>query len=212
VIGEPACQIDLMQADDRGDAVLAADPMKVLEYPDGSGRVEARDRLIGEHDLRLLGHGARDADALLLPAGKLVGAVECPVGKTDPVERLQREQAVCARQRKNRPRDAVRSEPSRQHVVERRKPADQMMLLEHHPGPSPMRPQLGAAGEDRSAPLNANLTRGRAHEPIEAAQQRRFSCARSAEKNDELPLLEDGARRPQRHDAVGVCNCHVLER
>jgi hypothetical protein len=106
----------------------------------------------------------------------------------------------------------MRGEPSGQNIVERGQTADQMMLLENHAGAPPMRPQLGPAGENRSAPFDANLTGSRSHQPIQAAQQRRFACARGAEKHDEFPALEGRRRGPQRHHAVGICNGHIQER
>lgn len=57
----------------------------------GRGRVEAGDRLIGEHDPRFLCESAGDCDALLLPTGEIrcplielwqdADTVECPVGQ-----------------------------------------------------------------------------------------------------------------------------------
>ena len=50
-------------------------------------RVEGRGRLVEEHEGRLHGEGAGDRDALLLPAGELVG-VDLLLGRqADPLEK-----------------------------------------------------------------------------------------------------------------------------
>ena len=60
----------------------------------GGTRIEARDRLVGKDDPRLLGQDARDRDALLLAAGELVGTLIGFVEKPDMIERGKRELPV----------------------------------------------------------------------------------------------------------------------
>ena len=51
--------------------------------------VERRDRLVGDDEVRIGGQRARDADALLLPAGELVRiAVDEPLAQPDRLHQL----------------------------------------------------------------------------------------------------------------------------
>ena len=68
-IGKPSSQIHLVEADDRGDAVFAANAVKVRKHFHARRRIETRHRLIGQNNLRPLCHGPGDADTLLLTAG-----------------------------------------------------------------------------------------------------------------------------------------------
>ena len=92
-----AGEIDLMQADDGGDAVASADAVQQRQHAVGGRRIEAGDRLVGQDQRRLLRHRARDADALLLAARQLVGAPQRAVEQADALERFQR-QSSCRRE------------------------------------------------------------------------------------------------------------------
>ena len=94
-----------MKADDGGDAVLAADAVQIGKNPLGRRRIEAGNGLVGEDDLRLLRHGAGDADTLLLAARQPVGTIKGAIEQTDPVDGRQGDMAV-------RPRGSAASEDS----------------------------------------------------------------------------------------------------
>ena len=96
-----------MKADDRGDAIFPADPVQVLQHLGGGRGIKASDRLVCKHDLGLLRHRTRYPDPLLLPARELIGAIQCAVGKTDPVESLKRHDSISAGQRRERPQKPV---------------------------------------------------------------------------------------------------------
>ena len=61
--------------------------------------VERAGRLVAQQDVRPLGDGARDGDALLLAAGQLRREVVQAVAEADQVERLVRRHRVVARSR-----------------------------------------------------------------------------------------------------------------
>ena len=60
----------------------------------GVARIERGDRLVGEQDLRLLHERAGDRDALLLPAGERVRAVQAMRDHVEALQRLDRKRAV----------------------------------------------------------------------------------------------------------------------
>ena len=96
-------------------------------------RIERGGGLVGEHEVRLLHQRARDADALALAAGELVGALRGEVAEPDRVE--QAERAIDVRRRKlAQPGAPYRhiAEPAAQHVLDHREPLDQIVFLEHH--------------------------------------------------------------------------------
>ena len=63
-VGDAPSQVDLVQTDQGGEAVLPADrPQEVEDLPGGGG-VEAGDRFVGEDQGRALDQGAGDPDAL----------------------------------------------------------------------------------------------------------------------------------------------------
>ena len=56
---------------DEGDAELGLQALQLRAHLDAQERVERRERLVEQQDLRLGDQGARQRDALLLPAGEL---------------------------------------------------------------------------------------------------------------------------------------------
>ena len=70
-----ARQIERMQVADHGDAEMLVDAQQRIHHDPRVARIERGDRLVGEDDVGLLHQRARDRDALLLAAGKLVGAL-----------------------------------------------------------------------------------------------------------------------------------------
>ena len=97
-VGIAPGKFELMQAHDGADAVGLANPMQQPEHAVGTRRVEARDRLVGENEGRLLDEGARNADALLLAAGQLIGAAQRIVDQADALDGIQSEPfLVCLR-------------------------------------------------------------------------------------------------------------------
>src|SRR5437763_5025091 len=63
----------IVRGEDEGDARLGVEPLQKIEDLRGGLGVEVGGGLVGEDELRIAGHCARDGYALPLPAGKLVG-------------------------------------------------------------------------------------------------------------------------------------------
>ncbi len=84
-------QVEEVEVHDRRDAELLVDASQVAHHDVAGGRVEARDRLVGEEDGGLLGQGPRDADALLLPAGEVAGPDVCLLDDVDALQRPHRD-------------------------------------------------------------------------------------------------------------------------
>ena len=143
-VGVAAGEFELMQADDRRDAVGLADAVQEREHAVGGRRIEAGDRLVGEHDRRLLHQRAGNADALLLAAGQIVGAPQRVVDKADPLDGGEREPPFGGREREQGAQAGMVAEPPGEHVGEHAQAADQLVLLEHHAGAAPMRAHAAA--------------------------------------------------------------------
>ena len=90
-VGIAAGKFELMQADDRGDAVGLADIAQESENAVGGGRIKTCDRLVGQDQGRVLHQCAGDADALLLAAGELVGAAQRIFEQADAVDGIERQ-------------------------------------------------------------------------------------------------------------------------
>lgn len=73
-IGKASGQLDLVQTDHGGDAILSADFAKHAQDADRGFRVKARHRLVGEDNVRLLSQGPGDPDPLLLAAAEAIRA------------------------------------------------------------------------------------------------------------------------------------------
>jgi len=72
--------------DDEGAVLPPGEVAKQLEDLLPDLRVEVRGRLVGEEERGRAGEGARDRDALLLPARKVARQERLPVGEADGVE------------------------------------------------------------------------------------------------------------------------------
>src|SRR5262245_27519616 len=100
-LGERAAVVELVEAEDRGEAVLAADRLEAVQERARGRGIEARDRLVREEKPRLLDEGAGDPDPLAFAAAQAV----------HPRQRLLREpHAVEARHRQAHVRLGKREE------------------------------------------------------------------------------------------------------
>jgi hypothetical protein len=116
-IGELASQLHLVQADDRSNAVFAANAVKVRQHFLARRRIETCHRLVGENNLRPLRHRPGDADTLLLPPGKFVHPIKRALKQANAFERLQRNSLIQPRQRKYRSQRTVRADAAEQNVL-----------------------------------------------------------------------------------------------
>ncbi len=147
-IGETTCQLDLMQADDRRDIVFAADAVDQFKNSSCRGGIETRHRFVGKNCMRMLRERPRDADALLLAAGQLVRPAQRSIQQLHPVERFESQPTLGVPRRQQRLPGGVERQSADQNVLQRREPADQMMLLKDHGGALAVTPQRRSAGEN----------------------------------------------------------------
>ena len=99
-VSEAASQIDLVQVNERGNAVFSTNSVKVCEHLLAGRRIKAGDRFIGKDNRRSLRHGPGDSDPLLLTARQLVGAIKGSIEQANPLKRLQGDETIRPRQRK----------------------------------------------------------------------------------------------------------------
>ena len=179
------------------DVALAGALRDQLHDLDRGFRIERGGRLVGEHQIGLLHQRARDADALALAAGELVGALGGEVAEPDGVEQLEGAVDIGGRKlaQPGAPHRHI-AEPAAQHVLDHREPLDQIVFLEHHAdAPARHRAIRGRASLARSWPRNMDLARGRIDQPVDAADQRRLAGAGGADDRGHAAAFDGRARR-----------------
>ena len=82
--------IHLVGDDHHGDAQLLVQLLQQIQNRQGRGGVQGGGGLVAEQDLRVVGQGAGDGDALLLAAGELGGVGPGPVAQADQVQQFFR--------------------------------------------------------------------------------------------------------------------------
>ena len=107
LIGHVARARDVVRDVEEGDAELPLELQDQVEDADPDRDVEHRDGLVGQDHARLDRQGARDRDALALPARELVRVL-----LRDLVGRHEPDARAAARARARRPRRASRSRGS----------------------------------------------------------------------------------------------------
>ena len=157
--------------------------------------VEARDRLVGDEQLGLEHHRARDHDALALAAGDLVRVeAEEPLGRAQAGarERGRDELLLVAL-------DLLDAQPLGDRLVDRLARVERAgRVLEDH-----LHLRAGTVGAravvvaDRLA-AEADLARARALEPEDRARERRLAAARLADEREHLARADGEVRRRRR--------------
>jgi hypothetical protein len=146
--------------------------------------VERRDRLVGDQQRGTDRQGARDADALALPAGKLMRP---PVGVFGPerhhVEQLEHAFAPLTRAA----RHALHVERLGDYIGDAHQRVERAVgVLENHLRVAPEQPQRVAVEQRDVAPREADLARGRLDQPQHAAPDRRLAGAGFASDPEHL--------------------------
>jgi hypothetical protein len=174
---DPVRQVDRLvdvvrHEDDRDPELLAHPQDEVFEFEPGL-RVHRRERLVHQQQVGPVGEGPRDRHPLLHAAGQLPRVLPARVGEAHRGQHL------------GHPRGARRAphpaHPQRQvHVARHGQPREQRapVVLEHHADPFRDRPQRRA--------LEQRLSRGRRHQPGQAAQQRGLARAARPDHAGEL--------------------------
>src|ERR1051325_9717459 len=83
---EAAGEVEVVGRDQRGKATGADDSEQRLDHSFGGRVVEIAGRLVGQPDLRIVGEGAHDRDALLLAPGEPRRAVRQAGAEPDPLQ------------------------------------------------------------------------------------------------------------------------------
>src|SRR6266511_2318752 len=88
-IGKAPSQIDVVDIDDHRNISLAGAARDQFHDLDRSLGVERRRRLVRQQEVGVLRQRPRNADALALSAGELVGALSGKVAEADRVEKME---------------------------------------------------------------------------------------------------------------------------
>ena len=148
MLGIALREFELVQAHDGGDAVRLADRVQQTKNAIGSCGIETRNGLVGKQERWLLNERTRDADALLLAAGQLVGATQGIIHQPGTLDRVECKTFLRRRQREQRAQSGMITQASGQHVAEHRCTADQLVLLEHHTCAAAMHSHRAASTQD----------------------------------------------------------------
>ena len=178
-----------------GDPVLALQPGDQVQHLRAHRNVQRRDRLVGDDQLRVQRQGARDADALPLPAGKLVRvAVEHVAAHADHLQQLLdlavalggRADAVYVQRLTNGLRDRAARAQRGEGVLE-----DDLHLAAH------LEPARGR-GRGQVLALEDHLAAGRLLQLQDRAAKRRLAAARLADQAERLAEFERKAHAVDR--------------
>jgi hypothetical protein len=199
-------------------ARLELQPADLVLHVAPDERVERAERLVVEHQLRVDGERAGEADALLHPARELVGEHRRRVLQADEPQHLAGAlQPLCLRY-------ALDLEPEA-HVLDDRAVRQQPEVLEDHRDRVPAQlAQCRAVGGHHVRSQDLDRTRGGLDEPDQRADERRLARPGQAHHDEHLagpdverdvadrhgvarlrPQLGAGERRVvAAHDALGV--------
>ena len=174
---------EVVRDEEAGEAEVALEVAQQVEDRRLHRDVERRDGLVGDQQRRLHGEGAREADALALPAGELVRVAMPELGpQADLLE--ERDDPLVERAS---PGDPVQPErladdrSGRHPRVERR-----VRILEDHVHLAAQRPHLAAREVGDVGAEDADRPGGRLHEPRDAVADRGLAAAGLADQADQL--------------------------
>ena len=173
-------------ADDR-DAEVLVDAQQRIHDDLGVARVERRDGLVRQDQLRLLHQRAGDRDALLLSAGQRVGPLRGQSCHVELVECREGDGAILlAPQLEQRLQGADMAETAHQHVGQHIETAGQVELLEDHRATCPPFAQRTAAQVRHVHVAEPDRALRRIVQPVDHAQQGRLAGAGAADHAHEL--------------------------
>ena len=161
---------------------------QAFEHPEdrvGRLRIEVAGRLIGDQDRRVVGQGAGDGHALLLPARERGGEFVGLIDQLDPLQKLQGAGFPLA------PRVRVAEIHGQHQVFQHGEGRQQLEELEDdaHPAAAPLRQLVLAQLVHRRA-LDKHLTARGPVDPGDHVDQRRLAAARLADDGHKLPRAD----------------------
>ena len=170
LIGERQRLVLAVRDVDEGNVELLLEPAKLGPHPDPQERVERRERLVEQQDLRIGDERARERDALLLAARQLRRNALGVLGHGDELEELHRLLAP------RRLVDALHLEREGD-VVDAGEMGEERIALEHHRRAALGRRQFGDVGR-----ADQDVAFGRALVAGDHPQRRRLAAARRSEQ------------------------------
>jgi hypothetical protein len=111
----------------------------------------------------------------LLPPGEFIDPIERPLEQANAFERLQRNSSIRPGQRKYGPQRTMRTDAAEQNILQRRKTADQMMLLKNHSRAPAVFLQRTAIPENRTPVFDDDIALGWCNQPVQASKQGRLA-------------------------------------
>ena len=205
--------VHLVQGHQHGAAVLAVDLCQDFHDAARRLRVERRDRLVREHDLRALHQRAGDRAALLLPARQGGGALRGLVRDAHAYERFQADADLLPREpaRKAAPERHPMQQPG-QHIDDQGQTAHQVELLENETDPgayaADIRREAAPALHGFAVHEHFAAARIGAHEARHMAQERGLAGARRSDQGHHLPgkhLEVDRVKRAALAEGLAQC-------
>ena len=190
---------------DHDDQAVVCDFREQVHDLDARLGVERAGGLVGQQDLRVVDEGARDGDALHLPAGKLAGLLVHVLGQAHAPERVQRPLAALgARHARQRERQL--------HVGQHGLVRDEVVALEHEADavvavgvPVAVLVLLGGNAVDDQVARIVMV------KPAHDVQQRGLARARRPQDGHELVVAERHGHVVERHLGERACRVRLAD-
>jgi hypothetical protein len=177
-LGEHLRQHHVVDVDDGRQPALGAE---LLDQPHDLPRgfwIERSGRFVHQQEVGILDQRPADADALALAAGQRVGAFVRHVVETDARQQPERLVDIGLRETPEpAPPEADIAEPAGEHVLHHGEPLDQGVFLEDHSHAPARAPQFAAPEPGDHGVVEGDGSGGRLHQPVDAADDGRFSGA-----------------------------------
>ena len=180
IIGHLLCESHLVCDDDHGHTLVGEFRHHVQHFVDEFG-IQRGGRLVKEHDLWIHGEGARNGNALLLPARKLGGICVYFVPESHPFELPA---CLLPRGLGIHPTNLREAEG---HISQSSQVREQVERLEDHPNllADPLRPDFGRCNPDA---FEVNVPLVGKDEEVQTPQEGRLAGARGSDDTRDLPL------------------------
>ena len=188
----------VVRDEDHRLARLLLEPADLVLHVAADERVERAERLVVEHHRRVGRERARDADALLHPAGQLVGELLLHVFQADELQQLAGTGEPLAL------RHSADLEPERD-VVDHAPVREQPEVLEdHRDRVAAQLAQLCRTGCRHVLATDPDRSRRRLDQPDERADERRLPRAREPHHDEDLARPDVERHVPDGGDAAGL--------
>src|SRR3972149_320029 len=169
-------QVKEMQRADHTYLVFLIDDFQVFHDAVRQHRIQTGHRLIRQDDTGVLHQGSGDAHALLLPAGKLVGAHSGFIRDPYTIQLMDGLLYILLGEVIDQAESWIDvAQPPGKDVGDHRRTVHQVEMLEHHPDLAPHAAHFLLRQAHQVHPVPNDLAAGGLDKPIDAAQQGRFA-------------------------------------